>query len=100
LPPSGARTMPNLGKQDEDLDAATTEINVSRSSVLHEANVGAVLDDLEEHSSVIAPSASAASTRAEDGPRLQAGNFLLALLVLIAAGGAAAVVYFALPYLT
>jgi serine/threonine-protein kinase len=32
--------------------------------------------------------------------RANAGNFLLALLVLIAAGGAAAVVYFALPYLT
>lgn len=87
---SGSRTVPQLPKHENDPDAATTEINVSRSAVLHEAAVGSVLDDLEERSSVV-PSKEAS------GP---GGNFLLALLVLIAAGGAAAVVYFALPYLT
>jgi hypothetical protein len=107
IPPSGARTAPHAAQQVPtgplsgsrtspvlilDSDAAKTDTNVSASDVLHEANVAAVLDDLDQRSSVETP------------PKLNeqagAGSFLLALLVLIAAGGAAAVVYFALPYLT
>ena len=78
-------------------DAAKTDVKVSRSAVLAEADVGAVLDDLDQRSSV-GQAQSIAGTRA--GAQRSAGNFLLALLVLIAAGGAAAVVYFALPYFT
>ena len=83
-----------------DADAAKTDVRVSTSAVLAEADVGAVLDDLDQRSSVQrAP--SIANNRVDDGaPRGGAGNFLLALLVLIAAGGATAVVYFALPYFT
>ena len=69
-----------------DSDAARTDVAVRASAVIHEAGVAAVLDDLEERSTV-APAAH----------RPQAGSFLLAVLVLIAASGAAAVVYFALP---
>jgi hypothetical protein len=63
--------------------------------------VGAVLADLEQRSSVSMSAAPTALPTLPDAPRRsRAGNFLLALLVLIIAGGAAAVVYFALPYLT
>ena len=95
--PSGARTLPNM---QLDSDAAATDVKVSASAVLHEQDVGAVLSDLEQRSSVIPnPAASAARTHPV-APRDPGTSFLLAVLVLIAAGGAAAVVYFALPYLT
>jgi len=88
-----------MAKADDDLDAATTQVPLHKSAP--RGDVGSVLADLEEHSSVGASISTAAKTQAEQHPpRLAAGNFLLALLVLIAAGGAAAVVYFALPYLT
>ena len=88
-----------MPKADDDLDAATTQVPINKPRA--QGDVGSVLDDLEERSSVGSSLATAAKTHAEaQPPRLAAGNFLLALLVLIAAGGAAAVVYFALPYLT
>ena len=96
---SGSRTLPNLSRED-DLDAATTSINVSKSAVLQAQPVDAVLDDLEQRSSVAKPVASAPSPRPTHPTAPSGGTFLLALLVLIAAGGAAAVVYFALPYFT
>jgi hypothetical protein len=86
---SGSRTAPVLVL---DSDAAKTDINVSASAILHQAEVGAVLADLDQRSTVATPPNLT--------QRPAAGNYLLAVLVLIAAGGAAAVVYFALPYLT
>jgi hypothetical protein len=99
IPPSGARTQPHLPKAEDD--AARTDVNVSSSAVLDERSaVGAVLDDLEQRSSVSMSAAVTGRRTLPEAPgRSAAGNFLLALLVLIAAGGAAAVVYFALPYL-
>ena len=96
--PSGARTLPHM---QLDSDAAATDVKVSASAVLHEQDVGDVLSDLEQRSSVIQnPASSAARTTHPVAPHEPGTSFLLALLVLIAAGGAAAVVYFALPYLT
>jgi hypothetical protein len=90
---SGSRTAPRLRA---DLDAAVTEIAVSKSAVLEEMAV-APADTVESRRS--APTRVPA--RLPNAPRrFEVANFLLAVLVLIAAGGAAAVVYFALPYLT
>jgi hypothetical protein len=97
-PLSGSRTVPDLSR---DLDAATTDVEISASAILHEEDVGSVLADLEQRSSVsVASKGSAAHTQVAQDRRGRAGSLLLAVLVLIAAGGAAAVVYFALPYLT
>jgi serine/threonine protein kinase len=89
VPLSGSRTAPVLVL---DSDAAKTDVSVTASAIIHEEDVGAVLADLDQRSSV--------STPPKQTKRSASGSFLLAVLVLIAAGGAAAVVYFALPYLT
>jgi serine/threonine-protein kinase len=92
---SGARTAPRL---DAVSDAAMTDVAVSKSAIMEEINVGAVLDDLERSNITPRKRPTNPPERAKRA-QLEAGNFLLPVLVLIAAG-AAAVVYFALPYLT
>jgi hypothetical protein len=94
---SGSRTAPRL---DANLDARTTAVAVSKSEILHEDKIAAVLDDLEPRT--VAPVRwSTPRARVPDAPRrFEPADFLLSLLVLIAAGAAAAVVYFALPYLS
>ncbi len=94
-PFSGAHTLPHSPRAS---DAVQTDVRVSASAILREANVAPAVTD----HNIVMPSStvSAARTKVDDRPRRRAGTFLLAVLVIIAAGGAAAVVYFALPYLT
>jgi serine/threonine protein kinase len=74
--------------------SAVSEVAVNAPPVRHVSDVGTVLDDLEQRSSV---SVRPADVARDSASRVGLSHFLLALLVLIAAGGAAAVVYFALP---
>ncbi len=95
VPRTGSRAVPRL-----PLVADPTFTNIRASPAPAAQPIEFSRDELtDETGPTLVPSASAAQPQLAAASH-GAGNFLLAILVLIAAGGATAVVYFALPYLT